>query len=288
MQEILNYALNLRVKNRKDMISSDDRGSKEKKVREAFSVVGSSVNGLDIELYEFFSSNRLKGKDDNYVLFVGGIHGGYEWNTILLAYKIIDLIKTDRRFLPENVSVGIIPSANPDGVKRLVNTNFIEFLAEVFFKRKFTKRGRLNSNEVDLNRNFDCNWQPKSKWGSQVVSGGSKPFSEPEVVAIRDVVFGKSPDAVIFWHSAVGAVYGSECNDGILQGTLDIMSAYSKCSGYRIVDSFDHYKITGDAEGWLASIGIPSITVELKTYDSIELERNLRGVKAVLECMERQ
>ncbi|MEK7514514.1 MAG: hypothetical protein AAB587_01715, partial [Patescibacteria group bacterium] len=88
--------------------------------------------------------------------------------------------------------------------------------------------------------------------------------------------------AVIFWHSQANAVYASECEKGILPETLDIMNAYSKASGYQSVKSFDSYEITGDAEGWLASIKIPAITVELKTHEAIEWERNLLGIKALL------
>jgi hypothetical protein len=61
------------------------------------------------------------------------------------------------------------------------------------------------------------------------------------------------------------------------------MNIYSKASGYKAVDSFDAYPITGDAEGWLASIGVPAITVELSTHETIEWERNLAGIKALLE-----
>jgi len=38
---------------------------------------------------------------------------------------------------------------------------------------------------------------------------------------------------------------------------------------------------TGDAEGWLASINIPAITVELKTRDTTEWNQNLAGIKAI-------
>ena len=65
--------------------------------------------------------------------------------------------------------------------------------------------------------------------------------------------------------------------------TLNIMDAYSNASGYPAIKSFDAYVITGDAEGWLASINIPAITVELKTHDTVEWSQNLAGIKAILE-----
>jgi hypothetical protein len=78
-------------------------------------------------------------------------------------------------------------------------------------------------------------------------------------------------------------VYASECEEGILPDTRALMNAYAAASLYPAVDSFDAYAITGDAEGWLASLGIPAITVELSTHETIEWERNLAGFNALLE-----
>ena len=60
------------------------------------------------------------------------------------------------------------------------------------------------------------------------------------------------------------------------------MKAYATAAGYPAVSSFDAYPVTGDAEGWLASINIPAITVELKTHETVEWEQNLAGVKALV------
>ncbi|MBX4198522.1 hypothetical protein KW782_04300, partial [Candidatus Parcubacteria bacterium] len=76
---------------------------------------------------------------------------------------------------------------------------------------------------------------------------------------------------------------GSECNNGILPETLSIMNTYAKAAKYPAVKSFDSYEVNGDAEGWMASVGIPALTVELKTHQTIEFDQNLAGVKALLE-----
>ncbi|MCA9360408.1 hypothetical protein KC730_00785, partial [Candidatus Kaiserbacteria bacterium] len=73
-------------------------------------------------------------------------------------------------------------------------------------------------------------------------------------------------------------VYASECENGVLPETLTLMNAYSVAGNYGAVPVFDAYPITGDAEGWLASIGIPAVTVELEGRTSIEWTRNLAGV----------
>lgn len=236
--------------------------------------IGTSVEGRRIEATTY-------GEGKTHLLFVGGIHGGYEWNSVLLAYKLIDYLTANPKTIPQNLKVTVIPSANPDGVYKVVGKEGRFSASDV--PPGDVAPGRFNARAVDLNRNFGCKWQATSTWRSKIVSGGTKPFSEPEAAAIRDFVLANQPAAVIFWHSQANAVFASECKDGILPATLEIMNQYSQASGYPAVKSFDQYEITGDAEGWLASIGIPAITVELKTHETIEWERNLAGVKTLFK-----
>ena len=252
-----------------------DRLAAELKNREPKTeVIGTSVEGRDITAYTF-------GNGEKHLLFVGGIHGGYEWNSVLLAYEFIDYLEKNHESIPQNLAVTVVPSANPDGVYKVIGKEGRFLSSDAPKDKKDTAVGRFNSNEVDLNRNFDCKWQPESTWQSKKVSAGTKVFSEPEAVAIRDLVLKLRPEAVVFWHSQANAVYASECEEGILPRTLTVMNAYAKATGYPAVDSFDAYEVTGDAEGWLASIGIPAITVELKTHETIEWEKNLLGIKAL-------
>jgi len=211
-----------------------------------------------------------------------GIHGGYEWNSVLLAYEFIDYLKANLSVIPENLTITVIPSANPDGVFKVIGKEGRFALADVPESTGAVGTGRFNARGVDLNRNFDCKWQPESKWRGNTVSAGTSAFSEPEAIAIRDYVQAHPPVGVIFWHSQSNAVYASECTKGILPTTHTLMDVYAKAAGYPAVSSFDAYTITGDAEGWLASINIPAITVELKTHETIEWEKNLLGITAVL------
>ena len=56
----------------------------------AENVIGKSVEGRDIVAYNF-------GTGEKQILFVGGIHGGYEWNTALVAYKLISYLKAQEK-----------------------------------------------------------------------------------------------------------------------------------------------------------------------------------------------
>ncbi|MBN2198134.1 hypothetical protein JW698_03025 [Candidatus Wolfebacteria bacterium] len=238
-------------------------------------IIGQSVEGREIEAFIF-------GQGEKFLLFVGGIHGGYEWNSSLLAYEFIDYFNINSEIIPENVSVAIIPCANPDGLYKATGKEGRFILTDIPSGVSLDNY-RFNANNVDLNRNFDCKWKPESTWRNKIVSAGTAPFSEPEALVIRDFVLENNPLAVVFWHSQANAVYASECENGVLPETLKIMRKYSLASGYPAIASFDAYEVTGDAEGWLASIGIPALTVELKTHEDIEWGKNLAGVKALLE-----
>ena len=237
-------------------------------------VIGASVEGRPIEVFRY-------GNGDKHLLFVGGIHGGYEWNSTLLSYAFIDYLDENPDFVPDNMTISVIPSANPDGLFKIIQKEGRFEAVDVPVDAEIAL-GRFNSNDVDLNRNFDCKWAPESTWRGNVVSAGTEAFSEPEAIAIRDFVASNTPDTVVFWHSKANAVYASECEEGVLPETLGVMNTYSTASGYKPVPVFDAYEITGDAEGWLASIGIPAVTVELETRESIEWARNLAGVTALV------
>ena len=237
-------------------------------------VIGRSVEDREIEVYEF-------GHGSTTLLFVGGIHGGYEWNSVLLAYQFIDHVKANPGLVPDDIKIGVIPNANPDGVVAVVGKEG-RFASADIPESADTAVGRFNANKVDLNRNFDCKWQPESSWRGQTVSAGTAAFSEPEAATLRDYILKAQPAAVTFWHSKANNVYASECEEGVLPVTLDIMQTYADAASYGAVPVFDAYPITGDAEGWLASIGIPAITVELSTHETLDWERNLAGVKALV------
>jgi g-D-glutamyl-meso-diaminopimelate peptidase len=241
-------------------------------------VIGTSVDGRSIESYTF-------GTGETDVLFIGGIHGGYEWNTIVLAYEMIDHFTNNPELIPNTLTVHIVPNLNPDGLFEATNVEGRFTAADIPNVDIHTAGiGRFNANNVDLNRNFDCRWSPEGNWRGNSVGTGDGPFSEPEAVAIRDYINAIDPVAAVVWHSRANNVYGAECNDGVVAAdTLTLMSTYARAAEYGEVPVFDAYTVTGAIEDWLAGQGIPAVSVELETRTSSEFARNLAGTLATLE-----
>lgn len=238
-------------------------------------VIGQSVEGRDIIAYHY-------GTGDDEILLVGGIHGGYEWNTALIAYEAIDYFKANPSIIPNNVKVTVIPVLNPDGLYRVTLKSGRFTKADVSSSEMIQVSGRFNANKVDLNRNFDCDWQAEAKWQDKNVSGGTAAFSEPESKALRDYVNTNLPTAILVWYSAAGGVFASNCHGGVLAETNTLTNLYSQASGYPAHQEFNFYEITGDAVNWMAKRGIPAISVLLTDHQNTEWSKNQQGIEAIL------
>ena len=239
-------------------------------------VLGQSAGGHDIVAYHY-------GEGEKEVLFVGGIHGGYEWNTALVTYNIMDYLAQNPSAVPTGVKATVIPVLNPDGLNKVVGTT-TKFAASAVSSSEATQiSGRPNGNGVDLNRNFDCDWKAEGTWRSTKVSGGTAAFSEPESKAVKAYIEANNPAAVIVYFSAAGGVYSSNCHDGVSAETSALTKAYATASGYSAHEEFDFYSITGDITNWLAKINVPAISVLLTNHTDVEWTKNQKGVEAMLK-----
>jgi hypothetical protein len=195
----------------------------------------------------------------------------------------MDYLKSNPDVIPSNVKVTVIPVMNPDGLFETIGKEGRFAAADVTKTQTETIPGRFNANNVDLNRNFDCDWQTRGTWQSRSVSGGTSAFSEPESLAVKNYVEANNPSAVVVWYSAVGGVFSSNCHNGILPETRELTKVYSAASGYKAYEEFNFYEITGDMVNWLAKKNIPAISVLLSDHKSTEWTKNRAGIMAVLE-----
>jgi hypothetical protein len=246
--------------------------------RGPMTIIGTSVSGKEIAAYHF-------GTGERELLLIGGIHGGYSWNTALLAYEVIDWLAKNPTTVPEGVTVTVIPTLNPDGLIKVTGKDGAFVKSDVKGGEAERVAARFNANNVDLNRNFDCEWKESGTWQNRTVSGGSAPFSEPETAALKAYVAKHEPAQVIAWYSAAGGVYASQCGETTLAATRSLTNRFAAAAGYSAHEEFDYYEITGDMMNWFAKLEIPAISVLLTTHDTTEFSKNKAGVEAVLKTL---
>jgi predicted deacylase len=228
---------------------------------EQFSI-GASVQGRPLTVYKLGNGPVRR-------VLIGSIHGGFEWNTAALMTRTLTYLRQNPALIPSQVTVYILPIANPDGFA---------------LSRGFA--GRVNANKVDLNRNWDYIWQTNAWYGRQPISGGTFPASEPETVAMRNFLTGtlnlKQPnDAVIFYHSAFSAIFAGAGVRGTR--TTELAQVMSKATGYRILRDIPGQFTTGDAIDYLtAKAGITAIEIELRNSRDMDWAQNQRGLIAFL------
>jgi hypothetical protein len=196
---------------------------------------------------------------------VGGIHGGYEWNTVVLVSETLKYLQENPDSIPAEITLYIVPCANPDGYA--AGTDPIV--------------ARMNGNGVDLNRNWDYHWQMTATHGTRPVFAGTEPFSEPETRALRDLIEEQGVEAAIFYHSALGKIFSGA--DRTQSATFELAEMMSKVTGYpHALEGIPGQITTGDAIDYLSTKGIAAIEIELTTHESTDWEQNLQGVLAFL------
>jgi hypothetical protein len=224
------------------------------------SVIGTSQNGTPLMLYQLGSGPKR-------VLLLGGQHGGPEANTVELVGALLDYFDGNPDEVPASIELDVLPIANPDGL---------------------SAGSRQFADGVDPDRNWGgADWRTDAFDSNAVFRpglGGPEPFSAPETQALANWVLANQPRFIVNYHSAGGFMFGGR--DG-LAGELS--SIYADTSGYAWPQPGVNgqrsplpYQATGSMNVWLRETGIPAILVELTTPRSVEIERNLAAVKAVL------
>jgi protein MpaA len=205
--------------------------------------IGQSVEGRPIAAHYF-------GSGPNPVLVLGGIHGT-EKNSSECAAMLVEELKIKS----PNVSVVVIPAANPDGLA--VGT-------------------RANAHHVDLNRNF-----PAKNWGKTprvLRVAGHEPASEPETRAFIALIERLKPRRILSIHSMQ-----EPCNnyDGPAENLARLMSSKN---GYVTKDTIG-YPTPGSFGSWAGiDLQIPMITLELPQSMKGDLcwERNREAILAFI------
>jgi hypothetical protein len=201
------------------------------------------------------------GTGEAVLLLVGGVHAGYESNTVRLMDEMIAHYQARPAEVLPGVTLLIVPALNVDGLAQGERL-----------------RGRWNANGVDLNRNWGCGWSAQAEYFGGQANPGPAAFSEPETQALGALIELVRPRAALFYHAAARGVFAGNCQGDVSAGLARV---YGEAVGYPFEAVFSAYQVTGSAPAWLDSIGIPAADVELASSDQTELLRHLRGVQAV-------
>ena len=185
------------------------------------SVIGKSVEDRSIECLTF-------GDGAESILIIATIHGNESAGTPLLE-RLAEYV-SHRPKLIAGRRIILVPVTNPDG---------------------YANRTRHNVRGVDLNRNFPAsNWQNSSQHGNSALS-------EPESVALYDLIQSVRPSRIVSLHEPYGCIDYDGPGEGLARAMAAACDLPVKKLGGR-PGSLGSY--AGE------SLGIPIITVEFPEY----------------------
>ena len=226
-------------------------------------IIGFSLAGRPIEAYTF-------GVGEREYLIVAGIHGGYEWNTIALANELITHINENPEVIPSDVTLYIIRNMNPDAEARSHDVD-----------------GRVNNNDVDLNRNFPsdnwvADWDRDGCWIYRPTTGGLYGGSEPETRSVMSFIGSHKIEAMISYHSAALGVFPG----GVPweAPSKRLASALAKATGYPYPPIDTGCEYTGTLADWAVEKGVgAAVDMELRDHKDTDFEENLKALKVLLK-----
>lgn len=172
---------------------------------------------------------------------------------------------------PRVLVIGVFHGDEPQGdylirkyLKENKDTNLL--MLPCLNKTGFINKTRVNSNGVDLNRNF-----PTKNWELSVKNeyyGGLKPASEIETKELIQIIDKYAPKAILSLHAPYKVVNYDGGNDTQNSG-LKLAQNISKIMGYPVEDNIG-YPTPGSFGTWAGiERNIPTITLELDEDTSV-------------------
>ena len=227
-------------------------------------------------------------KAAHHVLVQGAIHARENMCALLCTAMAERLLQNGGE---AEVCFHILPMANPDGSVIQQSAQIPEAVVEVYksdgIKGLSTATGLLylaewqaNANGVDLNRNFDAEWDKvdTTEAASYMNYRGTAVESEPETKALVAYTDKYKFDATLSYHATGSAIYWEFGEDAAVNAaSLRLAEAIKAVSAYEpIGDSGDSY---GGYKDWaMLKRQIPSVTIEIGTRTAPLLEVEFSNV----------
>ncbi len=224
-------------------------------------VIGKSVLGKNI-----YSINKEFDPEYKWVLVTGGIHAREHLSTDLIC-KLIELGKDKK--LKYNIS--FVPLVNPDGVMLCIDG--INSLSSQLQEKLISLNGskdfslyKANINGVDLNNNWQANWE--NKFTDKVAPAsqgyyGIESMSEPEVKSLADWALSLDLFLTLSYHLKGEEIYFDFFQDDIsYKRDKKVAEVFSKSTHYKIKST--QACSSGGFKDWcVMTLKVPSLTIEL-------------------------
>lgn len=220
------------------------------------------------------------GNRRNPSLYAATFHGSEWLNTLFMLSFCEELALAYQNkstadgvnvfFALQKRGVTIIPCVNPDGVEIQINgsKSCERYQKLIDGITADTTRWQANARGVDLNHNFNAGWKElkalEMKSGitkpSSTRYGGTRPFSEPETIALRNFCLKNRFSRAIAFHSQGREVYCTYKNTP--EQSIVLGETFAKLADYRVALP-DKIATGGGFKDWLIGyLKTPAITVE--------------------------
>lgn len=211
-------------------------------------------------------------------IFINGAHHGLEHLTSAFIMRFIeeyayaisegcDFFRHSPAELFNSVSLFAVPMVNPDGVDIAIHgmdiTNpYHRKLISMVGIHSFNKVWQANANGVDINHNYDANWQVVEEHPSPSKYSGPYSESEPETKAIVDFVRSEKFDLLLAFHSQGGEIY-YDFDGKMSSDSLELAKNFASVSGYIPSKTSGSASFGGCKDWFIKEFGKAGFTVEM-------------------------
>lgn len=222
-----------------------------------------SVIGYSIEKRPIYCIQI--GTGEKSAVFAASFHG-LEYLTSAALIHFAGEYSSEKN-IHKKLRVYIIPMVNPDGVDIAVNgINPKNIYHQDIIKNmgiiNYTECWQSNSAGVDINHNFDAEWQSIKMMPSPTKYGGKFPVSEPETKTVVKFLTLIRPELFIAFHSQGKEIY-YDFNNMENKRAEETGKALAASCGYKLCSPTGTASFGGAKDWYIQEFHKQAFTVEL-------------------------